>query len=62
MPGTVDKCPFSKIECRDCPIFRGRHNYIVSKEGEETPSGRVLRQEKDDKDWLEKFKEALHQK
>jgi hypothetical protein len=60
MPATVTKCPFSKIECRECPLYRGRHGYIVAKEGEETPAGRVLK--KDDGDWQEKFKEALGRK
>jgi hypothetical protein len=60
MPATVTKCPFSKLECRECPLYRGRHGYIVAKEGEETPTGRVLK--KDDGDWQEKFKEALGRK
>ncbi len=57
MPGTVTKCPFSKIECRECPLYRGRHAYVVTKEGDEAPAGRVLKQENDD--WQEKFKDAL---
>ncbi len=23
-------CPFSKVLCRDCAVFRGRHHYICS--------------------------------
>ncbi len=23
-------CPFSKVLCRDCAIFRGRHHYLCS--------------------------------
>ncbi len=60
MPGTVTKCPFSKIECRECPLYRGRHSYVVQKEGDEAPAGRVLKQDNDD--WQEKFKEALGRK
>ena len=60
MPATVTKCPFSKLGCRECPLYRGRHSYIVAKEGEETPDGRVLKT--DDGDWQEKFKEALGRK
>lgn len=61
MPGTVEKCPFSKNGCRNCPIYRGRHNYVVAKEGEEAPEGRVLRQVSEEYDWQEKLKEALKQ-
>ena len=57
MPATVTKCPFSKIGCRECPLYRGRHGYIVAKEGDEAPAGRVVKQ--DDGDWQAKFREAL---
>jgi len=25
MPENVHKCLFSHVECRNCPIYRGRH-------------------------------------
>jgi hypothetical protein len=28
------KCPFSKIGCKECPIYRGRHCYIKVTEDE----------------------------
>ncbi len=60
MPATVTKCPFSKIGCKECPLYRGRHSYIVAKEGDEAPAGRVVNKEEDN--WQEKFKEALGRK
>ncbi len=60
MPATVSKCPFSKIGCRECALYRGRHGYIVEKECDEAPTGRVVK--KDDDDWQEKFREALGRK
>ncbi|MGA3173886.1 MAG: hypothetical protein ABSE25_05590 [Syntrophorhabdales bacterium] len=59
MPGTVNKCPFSKIGCKECAIYRARHGYIVQKEGE-TPAPRIIK--KDDPGWQEKFREALNKK
>jgi hypothetical protein len=57
MPRNIDKCPFSKVGCRNCPIYRGRHNHIVRKEGEETPETRIVK--KVESDWQETFKEVL---
>ena len=37
MPENVYKCPFSHMECRNCPIYRGRHSYIVPKIGDDAP-------------------------
>ena len=59
MPTTVHKCPFSKEACKGCPIYRGRHGYIVPTDGE-TPPARVLKW--DDSDWQGKFKDALKKK
>lgn len=58
MPENVNKCPFSHSGCRNCPIYRGRHNYIMPKDGDETPQPRILK--KDEADWQERFKEVLH--
>ena len=60
MPENVNKCPFSKVGCRNCPIYRGRHNYIVPKDGEDTPDHRVLK--KPEYDWQKSFKEVLQTK
>ena len=29
MAADMSKCPFTKKGCRECPIYRGRHCYIV---------------------------------
>jgi beta-xylosidase len=60
MPDNVNVCPFSKIGCRNCPIYRGRHNYIVPRDGDEVPEARIVK--KDDVDWQERFKEVLQNK
>jgi hypothetical protein len=60
MPENVNKCPFSKAECRNCPIYRGRHSYIIPHDGEETPDHRVLK--RPDYDWQTSFKQALQGK
>jgi hypothetical protein len=57
MPENVNKCPFSHSGCRNCPIYRGRHSYIMPKDGDETPQPRVLK--KVEIDWQERFKEVL---
>lgn len=57
MPENVYKCPFSHRECRSCPIYRGKHSYVISKDGEEAPDSRVLRNV--DIDWQKSFKETL---
>jgi hypothetical protein len=62
MPGSVEKCPFSKGGCRNCAIFRGRHNYIVAKEGDEAPEGRVVKRTNDYGEWEDSLREALSQK
>jgi hypothetical protein len=58
MPENIDKCPFSKAGCRNCPIYRGRHNYIVHKEGEAPPEAKVLKKVEND-NWQANFKEML---
>lgn len=60
MPENVNKCPFSKAGCRNCPIYRGRHNYIVPQDGEETPDHKVLK--RPEYDWQASFKEVLKSK
>jgi hypothetical protein len=60
MPENVNKCPFSKAGCRNCPVYRGRHSYIIPHDGEETPDHRVLK--RPDYDWQTNFKEALQRK
>jgi hypothetical protein len=57
MPKTVKKCPFSKKGCRNCPTYRGRHNCIMPKDGDEMPQARILKQV--EIDWEERFKEIL---
>ncbi|MGD0232330.1 MAG: hypothetical protein ABSC19_18575 [Syntrophorhabdales bacterium] len=57
MPENVNKCPFSQSGCRNCPIYRGRHNYIMPKDGDGVPQPRVLK--KAEIDWQERFKEVL---
>ncbi len=60
MPENVNKCPFSQSGCRNCPVYRGRHSYIMPKDGDETPQPRILK--KAEIDWQERFEEALHNK
>jgi len=60
MPENVKKCPFSQAGCRNCPIYRGRHSYIVPKDGDEVPQPRILK--KVESDWEERFKEVLRNK
>lgn len=57
MPENVYKCPFSHHECRSCPIYRGKHSYVVSKKGEEPPNSRILKDTASD--WQKSFKETL---
>jgi len=59
MPENVYECPFSHRECRNCPIYRGRHSYIVPKDGDETPQPRIVRKPDD---WQARFKEVLQNK
>ena len=60
MPENVYKCPFSHMECRNCPIYRGRHSYIVPKVGDDTPQARVVK--KPETDWQARFKEIVQNK
>jgi hypothetical protein len=60
MPENVYKCPFSNQECRTCPIYRGRHAYVVPRDGEEVPEARILK--KPEEDWQAKFKEVVPSK
>jgi hypothetical protein len=60
MPENVYKCPFSLKECRTCPIYRGRHAYVVSKDGDVVPETRIVKQVEDN--WQEKFKEVVPSK
>jgi len=57
MPDNVNICPFSKNGCRNCPIYRGRHSYIVPKDCDEMPEARVMKRV--EVDWQERFKEVL---
>jgi len=57
VPDNVNICPFSKIGCKNCPIYRGRHSYITPKDGDETPEARILKRV--EIDWEERFKEVL---
>ncbi len=45
------KCPFSKIGCVECPIYRGRHCFISPANGCAAP--RRVREE--DGNWAEGF-------
>jgi hypothetical protein len=58
MPENVYKCFFSKGECRSCPVYRGKHSYIITKDGDETPRARIVKNV--DIDWQKSLKEALH--
>jgi hypothetical protein len=60
MPENIDKCPFSKAGCRNCAVYRGRHSYIVRKEGEQTPEARIVKNIASN--WQETFKEVLQKK
>jgi hypothetical protein len=60
MPENVYKCPFSHQECRTCPVFRGRHAYVVPKEGEEVPEPKILK--KVEVDWQAQFREVVPSK
>jgi hypothetical protein len=44
------------MECRNCPIYRGRHSYIVPKDGDETPQPRIV---KKPDDWQARFREVV---
>ena len=57
MPDNVNVCPFSKAECRNCPIYRGRHSYLEHKCGDTVPEARIVK--KVEVDWQERFKEVL---
>jgi hypothetical protein len=57
MPENVYKCPFSHGECRSCPVYRGKHSYIISKDGDKTPQSRILKNA--EIDWQERLKETL---
>lgn len=57
MPKNITKCPFSHLGCRNCPIYRGRHNYIVTEEGEEKPRSRVTKDVQ--AEWEERFEEVI---
>ena len=56
MPENVYTCPFSHRECRNCPIYRGRHSYITIKDSDGTPQPRIL---KKPDDWQAKFKAVV---
>ncbi len=60
MPENIDKCPFSKAGCRNCPIYRGRHNYLVHKEGDAPPETKIVKRV--ETDWQANFKEILQKK
>lgn len=57
MPENVYKCPFSHRECRSCPVYRGKHSYIISSDGDETPRSRITK--KVEFDWQGSLKETL---
>ena len=48
------------MECRNCPIYRGRHSYVVAKDGDETPQARIVK--KPEMDWQQRFKAVLQNK
>ncbi len=60
MPENVNKCPFSKAGCRNCPIYRGRHNYLIPHDGDGTPQPKILK--RPEFDWQARFKEVLQNK
>lgn len=57
MPKNITQCPFSHLGCKNCPVYRGRHNYIVTEEGESKPRSRVLRNVQ--AEWEERFEEVI---
>ncbi len=57
MPENVHMCPFSGSECKSCLLYRGRHNYIMCKDGEQIPRARILN--RIDVEWQERFKEVI---
>jgi hypothetical protein len=57
MPENINKCPFSKAGCRNCPIYRGRHSYIIPHDGDGTPQPKILK--RPEFDWQARFKEVL---
>jgi hypothetical protein len=43
------RCPFSRVGCVECPIYRGRHCFIMPTEGRE----RAASIRKEDEGWQE---------
>ena len=52
MSRNYGRCPFSKIGCKECPVYRGRHCYIKGPhDGPPMPAP----MQKDETDWIAGF-------
>ncbi len=58
MEENVRMCPFSKTNCRNCAVYRGRHNHTLCKGADQLSEPRVV-EPIDEADWQEMLKEAL---
>ena len=50
------RCPFSKVGCKECPIYRGRHCHINGPEGEAL---KAAARKKSKADWMAGFSDFL---